>query len=91
MRILQVSSSNKFNKEKIPLFFDKINIELKYYNYQNENIVHEYHDHIYKLLKNHKFKFPIKITTFTENLVYDIDYDLQSCRIYIRTIARKIS
>ena len=40
------------------------------------NIVHEYHDHIYKLVKNHKFKFPIKITAFTENLVYDIDYNL---------------
>ena len=56
--------------------FDKINIELKYYNHQNENIVHEYHDHIYNLLKNHKFKFPIKITAFTENLVYYINYNL---------------
>ena len=56
--------------------FDKINIELKYYNHQNEHIVHEYNDHIYKLLKNHKFKFPIKITTFTEILVYDTDYIL---------------
>ena len=51
-----------------------INIELKYCNHQNEYIAHEYHDHIYKLLKNHKFKFPIKITAFTENLVHDIDY-----------------
>ena len=68
---------NSINK-KFPYktIFDKINIELKYYNHQNENIVNEYHDHIYKLLKNHKFKFPIKITTFTENLVYDINYNL---------------
>ena len=37
-------------------------------------LLDEYNDHIYKLLKNHKFKFPIKITAFTENLVHDIDY-----------------
>ena len=65
--------------------FDKINIELKYYNHQNEHIVHEYNDHIHKLLKNHKFRFPIKITAFTENLVYDIDYilpiDVNVCNI----------
>ena len=68
---------NAINK-KFPYnsIFDKINIELKYYNHQNENIVHEYNDHIHKLLKNHKFKFPIKITAFTENLVYDTDYIL---------------
>ena len=66
---------NAINK-KFPYrsIFDKINIELKYYNHQNENIIHEYNDHIYKLLKNHKFKFPIKITAFTENLIHDIDY-----------------
>ena len=66
---------NAINK-KFPYrsIFDKINIELKYFNHQNENIIHEYNDHIYKLLKNHKFKFPIKITAFTENLVHDIDY-----------------
>ena len=66
---------NSINK-KFPYktIFDKINIALKYYNHQNENIIHEYNDHIYKLLKNHKFKFPIKITAFTENLVHDIDY-----------------
>ena len=66
---------NAINK-KFPYksIFDKINIELKYYNHQNENIIHEYNDHIYKLLKNHKFGFPIKITAFTENLVHDIDY-----------------
>ena len=68
---------NSINK-KFPYktIFDKINIELKYYNHQNEYIVHEYHNHICKLLKKHKFKFPIKITAFTENLVYDIDYNL---------------
>ena len=67
--------NNSINK-KFPYrsIFDKINIELKYYNHQNENIIHEYNDHIYKLLKNHKFGFPIKITAFTENLVHDIDY-----------------
>ena len=63
-------------KENFPYrsIFDKINIELKYYNHQNEHIVHEYNDHIHKLLKNHKFGFPIKITAFTENLVYDINH-----------------
>ena len=68
---------NSINK-KFPYnsIFDKINIELKYYNHQNEHIVDEYNDHTHKLLKNHKFKFPIKITAFTENLVYDIDYNL---------------
>ena len=68
---------NSMNK-KFPYksIFDKINIELKYYSRQNEHIVHEYNDHIYELLKNHKLKFPIKITAFTENLVYDIDYNL---------------
>ena len=66
---------NSINK-KFPYktIFDKIDIELKYYNHSNEYILNEYHDHIYKLLKNHKFKFPIKITAFTENLVYDFNY-----------------
>ena len=66
---------NSINK-KFPYktIFDKINIELKYYNHQNENIIHEYDNHIHKLIKNHKFGFPIKITAFTENLVHDIDY-----------------
>ena len=66
---------NSINK-KFPYksIFDKINIELKYYNHQNENIIHEYDNHIHKLIKNHKFGFPIKITVFTENLVHDIDY-----------------
>ena len=67
------SISKKFPYNSI---FDKINIELKYYNHQNENIVHEYNDYIHKLLKNHRFGFPIKITAFTENLVYDTDYIL---------------
>ena len=68
---------NSINK-KFPYnsIFDKINIELKYYNHQNEHIVYEYNDHIHKLLKNHKFKFPIKITISTENLVYDIEHNL---------------
>ena len=60
------SINKKFPYKSI---FDKINIELKYYNHQNEHILHEYNDHIHELLKNHKFKFPIKITAFTENLV----------------------
>ena len=66
---------NSINK-KFPYksIFGKINIELKYYNHQNENIIHEYNDHIHKLIKNHKFGFPMKITAFTENLVHDIDY-----------------
>ena len=53
---------NSINK-KFPYksIFDKINIELKYYNHQNKHIAHEYNDHIHKLLKNHKFKFPIKL------------------------------
>ena len=67
---------NSINK-KFPYksIFDKIIIELKYYNHQNEHILHEYNDHIHKLLKNHKFKYPIKITAFTENLVIDYSYD----------------
>ena len=67
-----INSINK--KSPYKSIFDKINIELKYYNHQNEHIVYEYNDHIHKLLKNHKFKFPIKITAFTENLVHNIDY-----------------
>ena len=67
---------NSINK-KFPYksIFDKINIELKYYKHQNEYILHEYNDHIHKLLKNHKFKFPIKITAFTENIINDYSYD----------------
>ena len=68
---------NSINKKFLyKSIFNKKNIELKYYNHQNEYILNKYHEHIYKLLKNHKFKFPIKITAFTENLVYDINYNL---------------
>ena len=66
--------------------FDKINIELKYYNHQNENIAHEYHDYIYKLLKNHKFGFPIKITAFTENLVYETNHLLAPIDVDVSNI-----
>ena len=66
--------------------FDKINIELKYYNHQNENIAHEYHDYIYKLLKNHKFGFPIKITAFTENLVYEANHLLAPIDVDVSNI-----
>ena len=66
--------------------FDKINIELKYYNQQNENIVHEYNDHIHKLLKNHKFGFPIKITAFTENLVYETNHLLAPIDVDVSNI-----
>ena len=74
--------NNSINK-KFPYksIFDKINIELKYYNHQNEHIVHEYNDHIHKLLKNHKFRFPIKITAFTENLVIHYSYDDQDINV----------
>ena len=72
------SISKKFPYKSI---FDKINIKLKYYNHQNEHIVHEYNDHIHELLKNHKFKFPIKITAFTENLVIDYSYDDQDINV----------
>ena len=75
-------SINSINK-RFPYksIFDKINIELKYYNHQNEHIVHEFNDHINKLLKNHKFKFPIKITVFTENIVNDYSYDDQDINV----------
>ena len=33
--------------------------------------MNDYHDYIYNALKNNKFKFPIKITIYTENLLYD--------------------
>ena len=51
--------------------FNKINIPLHYFNQTNENILIDYHDYIYKALKNNKFKFPIKRTIYTENLLYD--------------------
>ena len=63
---------NSMNK-KFPYksIFNKINIPLHYFNHNNENILNDYHDFIYKTLKNNKFKFPIKITIYTENLLYD--------------------
>ena len=65
---------NAINK-KFPYnsIFDKINVELEYYNHQNYYIINEYNDYIHDLLKNHKFKFPIKVTAFTENVIYKID------------------
>ena len=63
---------NSINK-KFPYksIFNKVNIPLHYFNHTNENILNDYHDDIYKTLKNNKFKFPIKITIYTENLLYD--------------------
>ena len=63
---------NSINK-KFPYksIFNKVNIPLHYFNHTNENIINDYHDYIYKTLKNNKFKFPIKITIYTENLLYD--------------------
>ena len=54
--------------------FDKKEIPLEYFNITNIDIFNEYKNHIYKLLKNNKFKFPIKITIYTEFLVYDTEY-----------------
>ena len=54
--------------------FDKKEIPLEYSNITNIDIFDEYKNYIYKLLKNHKFKFPIKITIYTEFLVYDTEY-----------------
>ena len=78
---------NSINK-KFPYnsIFDKINIELKYYNHQNDNIVNEYHDYIHKLLKNHRFGSPIKITAFTENLVYEANHLLDPNDVDITNI-----
>ena len=63
---------NSINK-KFPYksIFNKVNIPLHYFNHTNENILNDYNDYIYKTLKNNKFKFPIKITIYTENLLYD--------------------
>ena len=47
------------------------NIPSHYFNQTNENILNDYHDYIYNALKNNEFKFPIKITIYTENLLYD--------------------
>ena len=67
------TAKNSINK-KFPYksIFNKTNIPLYYFNQTNENILNDYHEHIYKTLKNNKFKFPIKITIYTENLLYDI-------------------
>ena len=54
--------------------FDKKEIPLEYFNITNIDNFNEYKNHIYKLLKNNKFKFPIKITIYTEFLVYDTEY-----------------
>ena len=62
------SITKKFPYKSI---FNKVNIPLHYFNHTNENILNDYHDYIYKTLKNNKFKFPIKITIYTENLLYD--------------------
>ena len=63
---------NSINK-KFPYksIFNKVNIPLHYFNHTNENILNDYHDYIYKTLKNNKFKFPIKITIYAENFLYD--------------------
>ena len=78
---------NSINK-KFPYnsIFDKINIELKYYNHKNDHIIHEYNDYIHKLLKNHRFGFPIKITVFTENLVYEANHLLSPVDVNITNI-----
>ena len=62
------STNKKFPYKSI---FDKVNIPLHYSNHTNENILNDYHDYIYNVLKNNTFKFPIKITIYTENLLYD--------------------
>ena len=54
--------------------FDKKEISLEYFNITNIDIFNEYKNYIYKLLKNNKFKFPIKITIYTEFLVYNSTY-----------------
>ena len=54
--------------------FDKKDISLEYFNITNIDIFNEYKNYIYKLLKSNKFKFPIKITIYTEFLVYDTEY-----------------
>ena len=54
--------------------FDKKEIPLEYFNITSIDLFNEYKNYIYKLLKNNKFKFPIKITIYTEFLVYDTEY-----------------
>ena len=54
--------------------FDKKEIPLEYFNITSIDIFNEYKNYIYKSLKNNKFKFPIRITIYTEFLVYDTEY-----------------
>ena len=54
--------------------FDKNEIPLDYFSITYIDIFNEYRNYIYKLLKNNKSKFPIKITIYTEFLVYDTEY-----------------
>ena len=54
--------------------FDKKEIPLEYFNITNIDIFNEYKNCINKLLKNNKFKFPIKIAIYAEFLVYDTEY-----------------
>ena len=61
----------KFSYKSI---FDKKEIPLEYFDITNKDIFNEYKNYIYKLLKSNKFKFPIKITIYTEFLVYDSTY-----------------
>ena len=49
---------------------------LEYFNITNIDIFNECKNYIYKLLKNNKFKFPIKITIYTKFLVYDTEYNI---------------
>ena len=64
---------NSINKKFLyKSIFNKVNIPLHYFNHTNENILNDYHDYIYKTLKDIKFEFPIKLTIYTENLLYDL-------------------
>ena len=63
---------NSINKNfQYKSIFNKVNIPLHYFNQTNENILNDYHDYIYNSLENNKFKFLVKITIYTENLLYD--------------------
>ena len=76
--VLQKLYKNSTREGQVSLVstHDVTNPPVHYCNWSLVYFVSKMLNHIYKLLKNHKFKFPIKITTFTENLVYDIDYSL---------------
>ena len=68
-------SKNSINiKFPYKAIFHKKEIPLEYFNITNIDIFNEYKNYIHKLLKNNKFKFPIKITIYTEFLVYDTEY-----------------